>query len=470
MGIDAEVDQFHEHDPGVDWNRFGVQAAQDQDFVLIATSRAYRERWEGRNVPTEGPGAVREADELMGQFNQNQDAFRRRVIVSVLPGASADDIPPQLSGLQRFHLEELTDEAAEDLYRTLTGQPATPKPALGPLRRMPPRRIGAEQMRAVEAAEASGASGETSPEIAELRIALSRIEAGLATVPDDVTTEAEFGRVSGPWVRAARDLLEQHVALIARLTELESAETPPAGPTARQVNRPDDHAPARGIASASPRGAVLRRGEVFDTVVDSAVYLQKLRPLPLKSEIERLLLMNVPLPQRLLYLTEEGRMAYLALCESPEYRYHLATLAFLSSNAPSLVDCVVSHCGSAKLDIISLGPGDGSKDSILLKEFATHAEPDQDTYYYPYDVSGGTGGSTTTDAPGSAGWTGSAPTSKARMTDDEPGRAIRGRDQRPARGGVRHPYGAGRPGGLLRGAGLVRRVRVRSARSAGCGP
>ncbi len=66
MGIDTEVDQFYEHDLGVDRYRIGAQAAQESDFVLIACSAAYRARWEGRNKADEGPGAVREADELRG--------------------------------------------------------------------------------------------------------------------------------------------------------------------------------------------------------------------------------------------------------------------------------------------------------------------------------------------------------------------------------------------------------------------
>src|SRR5215217_2953914 len=40
-------------------------------------------------------------------------------------------------------------------------------------------------------------------------------------------------------------------------------------------------------------------------------------------------------------------------------------------------------------------------------------------------------GSTTTGAPGSAGWTGSAPTSRGRTPADEPGRQLRAGDRRP---------------------------------------
>jgi len=114
MGIDAELDQFHGTDPEVDWNRFGPKAAREKDFVLIAVGAAYKERWEGDNEPTEGAGAVREVNELMGQFNERQDDFHRRVKVVILPGADHSDLPAELSNLQRFRIDELTEAGVEE--------------------------------------------------------------------------------------------------------------------------------------------------------------------------------------------------------------------------------------------------------------------------------------------------------------------------------------------------------------------
>lgn len=214
MGIDAELDQFHEHDLDVDWNRFGVDAVQNLDFVLLAVSSAYRERWEGRNNPTEGAGTVREVDELLGQFNEDQSRFRKRVKVVVLPGATVDDIPVQLRGLNRFQLDELTEEAMENLYRTLTGQPAAPKPKLGPLRPMPPRGIGADHAQAVHAADEDATE---SRQDLDLQIDLARINANLFTMPPEVRREAEFGEPIRPVVRAARELLAERDAILRQL-------------------------------------------------------------------------------------------------------------------------------------------------------------------------------------------------------------------------------------------------------------
>ena len=216
MGIDAELDQYHAHDPEVDWNRFGIGAAQRADFVLIAASRAYRERWEGENEPTEGSGAVREANTLMGEFNADQDSFQRRVKLVLLPGADEDDIPKDLSNLQRFIIREISEEAVEDLYRTLTGQPATPKPPIGAIRELAPRVLVPAQEAAVDAAEQAQNAGE----IAELRLALARIEAALADVSDVDMAQALRGNFSLPWIRALYEMLGEREAIVNRLVEL----------------------------------------------------------------------------------------------------------------------------------------------------------------------------------------------------------------------------------------------------------
>src|SRR3954447_2863658 len=61
-GIDAIVDLHFESERGMDWTRFGPQAVQSRDWVIVALSPAWRDRWEGRNDPTIGAGAVGEAD------------------------------------------------------------------------------------------------------------------------------------------------------------------------------------------------------------------------------------------------------------------------------------------------------------------------------------------------------------------------------------------------------------------------
>ncbi len=95
------------------------------------------------------------------------------------------------------------------------------------------------------------------------------------------------------------------------------------------------------------------------------------------------------MPQRLLYLTEEGQTTYLSLCEDPEYGYYHETLTYIVENTATLVESMLNHGGSSEVDFISLGPGNGQKDSVILKELLRKAKSPGYTYYYPYDVSGG---------------------------------------------------------------------------------
>jgi Uncharacterized conserved protein len=145
---------------------------------------------------------------------------------------------------------------------------------------------------------------------------------------------------------------------------------------------------SRFLASERSRG-VLRRGEVFEEVVDGTFYLQKSRPLPSKREIKDFLTKRTTMPQRLLYLTEEGQATYLALCEDPHYDYYHETLQYVVTRCDALVDCMLDHCGSSEVDFISLGPGNGHKDAVFLQELLRRARSARYTYYYPYDVSGG---------------------------------------------------------------------------------
>jgi RNA polymerase sigma factor (sigma-70 family) len=143
FGIDADVDLFHLHDQDVDWTTYGPQAITDRAFALIAVSRAYKERWEGSADPRVGAGAVREANVLKTLFNQDRNAFRRKVKVVVLPGATVDDIPAELAAAaQRFEIETIDEAGLEDLLRTLAGRPAYVAPPLGTLPPLRPKSVG----------------------------------------------------------------------------------------------------------------------------------------------------------------------------------------------------------------------------------------------------------------------------------------------------------------------------------------
>lgn len=130
-GIDADVDLWHQSDTRTDWTRWGQQQVSKHDFILVASNRSWRERWDGSNAPTEGAGVVREADALKGLFDQNQDNFRKRLILVLLPGADDTTIPTYLHGVTRCRVTSFDKEGLEVLLRLLTVQPRFLPPALG---------------------------------------------------------------------------------------------------------------------------------------------------------------------------------------------------------------------------------------------------------------------------------------------------------------------------------------------------
>jgi uncharacterized SAM-dependent methyltransferase len=183
-------------------------------------------------------------------------------------------------------------------------------------------------------------------------------------------------------------LADESAVIPPEVANVEPLEYSPREPRAVR-GRLADRVRRAGFLSPGSSNGILRRGEVFESVVDGTFYLQKVKPLPTKQEIYRSLEQRVPMPQRLLYLTEEGQDAYLELCSDGGYLYYQETAGYIVDQAASIIDTVLGHCDSAEVDFISLGPGNGRKDGFLLTELLRKARDLRYTYYYPYDVSGG---------------------------------------------------------------------------------
>jgi len=56
LGIDADIDLFHLHDPDIDWTTYGPRAIDEREFVVIPVSADYKKRWEGRSESGTGAG------------------------------------------------------------------------------------------------------------------------------------------------------------------------------------------------------------------------------------------------------------------------------------------------------------------------------------------------------------------------------------------------------------------------------
>jgi branched-chain amino acid transport system substrate-binding protein len=179
LGIDADVDLFHAHEDAVDWSTYGPNAIEQNDFVLLAASAAYKQRWEEFRTNRTGAGAAREANVLKALFDRDQTTFFKKVIVVVLPGARDADIPNELAaGLPRFVIPEIDKRHLEDLLRRLTGQPAFVPVPLAQVPILPPAIVDP-----LRTAEASGGRVADDEVASDLKQRLEQLDKKIAETP-----------------------------------------------------------------------------------------------------------------------------------------------------------------------------------------------------------------------------------------------------------------------------------------------
>jgi hypothetical protein len=154
-GIDCILDQY-EDAPPEGFPRWMDRQIRDADYVLMICTPAYYRRVMGAEEPGKGHGVAWEST-LIYQYIYNAGTSNRRFIPILLEGGHASDIPVPWQGVK--HYRPTTREGCQDLYRRLTGQPLTPKPGLGPLRKLPPRARTHEFV--------AGIAGERPPEVIE---------------------------------------------------------------------------------------------------------------------------------------------------------------------------------------------------------------------------------------------------------------------------------------------------------------
>lgn len=130
-GVETDLDLWHAHESTIDWTRWGQNKVRDSDFVIVAISEAWRQRWLGTNAPTVGAGAVAEADALKGIFGRDQAEFQRKTMLALLPGVASDLVPEDLYRLARFPIGDLSRGGIDDLLRTLFDAPRHSPPPVG---------------------------------------------------------------------------------------------------------------------------------------------------------------------------------------------------------------------------------------------------------------------------------------------------------------------------------------------------
>jgi hypothetical protein len=138
FGLDAELDLFHTHETETDWTRFGPQQVEQSEFVILVMSQSWAERWSGKNNPTEGAGAVAEADALRGLFARHQADWQKKVLIALLPGKRSDIIPLDLARVNHYTVDPDDPTTFDNLLRSITSQPLYVKPDLGEVPVLPP--------------------------------------------------------------------------------------------------------------------------------------------------------------------------------------------------------------------------------------------------------------------------------------------------------------------------------------------
>ena len=134
-GIDCILDQYEDSPPEgfPRWMDRNIRAA---DFVLMICTPTYHRRVMGEEEPGIGHGVAWEST-LIYQYIYNEGTSNNRFIPILLEGAHESDVPVPWQGVKYYR--PTTKEGYDELYRRLTGQQFTPKPALGTLRTLPPR-------------------------------------------------------------------------------------------------------------------------------------------------------------------------------------------------------------------------------------------------------------------------------------------------------------------------------------------
>ena len=77
----------------------------------------------------------------------------------------------------------------------------------------------------------------------------------------------------------------------------------------------------------------------------------------------------------------------MQFCELGQYKFYSDSKEILEQHAETVAQKIVEAVGSAELDFISIGSGDGVKDNLILRHLHTKLHTGEYIYYYPVDIS-----------------------------------------------------------------------------------
>ena len=113
----------------------------EAQFVLMVCTETYRRRVMGREEPGKSLGVLWEGSLIYNRIYHDKPSGSRFIPILLLAGSESAHIPNPVQGHTYYRLTtfDFTDSGYEALYRHLTDQPATPRPDLGPIKRLPPK-------------------------------------------------------------------------------------------------------------------------------------------------------------------------------------------------------------------------------------------------------------------------------------------------------------------------------------------
>jgi hypothetical protein len=140
-GLDVHLDRW---DTGMrrDWYEWAIDQITQADFVLVIASPMCRLIGDGQVPGDSHRGMQSEISLIREGLHGDRPTWRGRLLPVVLPGRSVDEIPFFLQPhcADRYAVTELTVAGAEELLRTITGQPAYLPPVRCPrVVSLPPR-------------------------------------------------------------------------------------------------------------------------------------------------------------------------------------------------------------------------------------------------------------------------------------------------------------------------------------------
>ncbi|MBZ4329266.1 toll/interleukin-1 receptor domain-containing protein [Corallococcus sp. AS-1-12] len=124
--VNCMIDQYVEGTPEEGWPQWMENQLVEADYVLIVCTATYLRRYELKEAPGKGLGAVWESM-LTRQLLYAMQGRNKTIIPVLLEGASVDDIPLALKGVTWYKLPE----SYRKLCQYINGRMTNGAPPLG---------------------------------------------------------------------------------------------------------------------------------------------------------------------------------------------------------------------------------------------------------------------------------------------------------------------------------------------------